>query len=68
MAGHIHGKDGCTGCQGSRGPAGHDWEARMRTSTEMQPNIAPLIALAAVPVEEQCVGDDGLARVVQTDR
>lgn len=40
MAGHIHGEDGCTGCDGSRGPAGHDWEARMRTITEMQPNIA----------------------------
>lgn len=39
MAGHIHGEDGCTGCDGSRGPAGHDWEARMRTITEMQPNI-----------------------------
>jgi hypothetical protein len=40
MAGHIHGEDGCTGCDGSRGPAGHDWEARMRTITEMQPGIA----------------------------
>ncbi|MFB7747319.1 hypothetical protein [Streptomyces sp. NPDC056132] len=40
MAGHIHGEDGCTGCDGSRGPAGHDWEARMRTITEMQPNIS----------------------------
>ncbi|MFI6689701.1 hypothetical protein [Streptomyces sp. NPDC050485] len=39
MAGHIHGEDGCTGCDGSRGPAGHDWEARMRTITEMQPTI-----------------------------
>ncbi|MET9779314.1 hypothetical protein ABZ023_34590 [Streptomyces sp. NPDC006367] len=39
MAGHIHGEDGCTGCNGSRGPAGHDWEARMRTITELQPNI-----------------------------
>ncbi|GGX29608.1 hypothetical protein GCM10010353_51130 [Streptomyces chryseus] len=39
MAGHIHGEDGCTGCDGSRGPAGHDWEARMRTITELQPNI-----------------------------
>ncbi|MEU4490164.1 hypothetical protein AB0H94_35730 [Streptomyces purpurascens] len=37
VAGHIHGEDGC---DGSRGPAGHDWEARMRTITEMQPNIA----------------------------
>ncbi|MGI5451521.1 hypothetical protein ACQEVM_38315 [Streptomyces sp. CA-243310] len=40
MAGHIHGEDGCTGCDGSRGPAGHDWEARMRTITEMQPTIS----------------------------
>ncbi|MFE2945323.1 hypothetical protein ACFXKG_40830 [Streptomyces sp. NPDC059255] len=39
MAGHIHGEDGCTGC-GDRGPAGHDWEARMRVITDMQPNIA----------------------------
>lgn len=35
MADHIHGEDGCTGCDDSRGPAGHDWEARMRTITEM---------------------------------
>ncbi|MGW3955426.1 hypothetical protein ACWEKM_31870 [Streptomyces sp. NPDC004752] len=34
-AGHIHGEDGCTGCDGSRGPAGHDWQARMRTITEL---------------------------------
>jgi hypothetical protein len=40
MAGHIHGEDGRTGCDGSRGPAGHAWEARMRTITEMQPDIA----------------------------
>ncbi|WP_318199162.1 hypothetical protein [Streptomyces sp. SCL15-4] len=39
MAGHIHGEDGCAGCDGSRGPAGHDWQARMRTITEMQPDI-----------------------------
>ncbi|MFQ6147473.1 hypothetical protein ACLMNJ_31100 [Streptomyces seoulensis] len=39
MAGHIHGEDGCTGCDNSRGPAGHDWEARMRTITELQPDI-----------------------------
>ncbi|MEU7340384.1 hypothetical protein [Streptomyces sp. NPDC007074] len=39
MAGHIHGEDGCAGCEGSRGDVGHDWEARMRTITEMQPNI-----------------------------
>ncbi|MFH8411201.1 hypothetical protein ACH4FX_41495 [Streptomyces sp. NPDC018019] len=40
MAGHIHGEDGCAGCDGSRGPAGHDWQARMRTITEMQPDIS----------------------------
>ncbi len=40
MAGHIHGEDGCAGCDGSRGPAGHDWQTRMRTITEMQPNIS----------------------------
>ncbi|MGN2364064.1 hypothetical protein [Streptomyces luridiscabiei] len=39
MAGHIHGEDGCTGCDGSRGDAGHDWEARMRMISELQPNI-----------------------------
>ncbi|MFC9627562.1 hypothetical protein ACFTXM_49090 [Streptomyces sp. NPDC056930] len=39
MAGHIHGEDGCTGCDSSRGDVGHDWQARMRTITEMQPNI-----------------------------
>ncbi|MGV9290715.1 hypothetical protein [Streptomyces sp. NPDC003719] len=32
MAGHLHGEDGC---DGSRGPGGHDWQARMRTITEM---------------------------------
>ncbi|MFG3029198.1 hypothetical protein ACGFZJ_11860 [Streptomyces sp. NPDC048253] len=40
MAGHIHGEDGCAGCDGSRGPAGHDWQARMRTITDMQPDIS----------------------------
>jgi hypothetical protein len=39
MAGHIHGEDGCTGCERNRGPAGHDWQARMRTITEIQPDI-----------------------------
>jgi hypothetical protein len=39
MAGHLHGEDGCEGCDGSRGPTGHDWQARMRTLTEMQPDI-----------------------------
>ncbi|MFF9492739.1 hypothetical protein [Streptomyces flaveolus] len=40
MAVHIHGEDGCTGCDGSRGPGGYDWQARMRTVTEMQPDIS----------------------------
>ncbi|MEU8672919.1 hypothetical protein AB0C71_39220 [Streptomyces anulatus] len=39
MAGHIHGEDGCGGCEGSRGDVGHDWEARMRMISEMQPNV-----------------------------
>jgi hypothetical protein len=39
MAGHVHGEDGCGGCDGSRGPAGRDWEARMQTITDMQPDI-----------------------------
>jgi hypothetical protein len=39
MAGHLHGEDGCEGCDGNRGPTGHDWQARMRTLTEMQPDI-----------------------------
>ncbi|MFC9191709.1 hypothetical protein [Streptomyces cyaneofuscatus] len=39
MAGHIHGEDGCTGCDGSRGDVGYDWEARMCTITELQPDI-----------------------------
>ncbi|MFF0386940.1 hypothetical protein [Streptomyces sp. NPDC004286] len=39
MAGHIHGEDGCTGCDGSRGPAGHDWQARMRVITDAQPDL-----------------------------
>ncbi|WP_247706343.1 hypothetical protein [Streptomyces liliiviolaceus] len=38
MAGHIHGEDGCSGC-GDRGPAGHDWNARMDAITDMQPNM-----------------------------
>ncbi|WP_239694474.1 hypothetical protein [Streptomyces sp. Cmuel-A718b] len=39
MAGHIHGEDGCAGCDGSRGDSGHDWEARMRMISKLQPNI-----------------------------
>ncbi|MFC8014323.1 hypothetical protein [Streptomyces cinereoruber] len=37
MAGHIHGEDGCTGCQDKR-PTGTDWRARMDTITAMQPD------------------------------
>ncbi|MFJ2751173.1 hypothetical protein [Streptomyces sp. NPDC087297] len=38
MAGHIHGEDGCTGCQDKR-PTGTDWQARMDTISAMQPDI-----------------------------
>ncbi|MCY0956762.1 hypothetical protein [Streptomyces sp. H27-H5] len=40
MAGHIHGEDGCTGCQDNRGRAGTDWQARMDGITTRQPDIA----------------------------
>ncbi|WP_317620848.1 hypothetical protein [Streptomyces sp. CBMA123] len=39
MAGHIHGEDGCAGCEGSRGDAGHDWDARMAAITSLKPDI-----------------------------
>ncbi|MEU6237192.1 hypothetical protein [Kitasatospora sp. NPDC047058] len=39
MAGHIHGEDGCAGCEGARGDAGHDWEARMATITSLKPDL-----------------------------
>ncbi|MER6121474.1 hypothetical protein ABT173_02000 [Streptomyces sp. NPDC001795] len=39
MAGHIHGEDGCAGCEGSRGPSGHDWNERMKAITAMSPDI-----------------------------
>ncbi|GAA2840083.1 hypothetical protein GCM10010441_75510 [Kitasatospora paracochleata] len=39
MAGHIHGEDGCPGCEGNRGPAGHDWDARMKAITTIAPDI-----------------------------
>lgn len=39
MAGHIHGEDGCTGCEASRGPAGHNWEARMDAIRAQMPDI-----------------------------
>lgn len=39
MADRIHGEDGREGYEGSRGPTGHDWQARMRTLTQMPPDI-----------------------------
>nr|WP_257019553.1 hypothetical protein [Streptomyces sp. TLI_235] len=39
MAGHIHGEDGCVGREGSRGPAGRDWDARMKAITVLAPDI-----------------------------
>ncbi|MEW2417549.1 hypothetical protein AB0953_28055 [Streptomyces sp. NPDC046866] len=36
MAGHIHGEDGCTGCQ-DKGTT--DWQARRTAITAMQPDI-----------------------------
>ncbi|WP_416971577.1 hypothetical protein [Streptomyces sp. 4F14] len=39
QAGHIHGEDGCPGCEGARGPSGHDWDARMQAVTRLQPDI-----------------------------
>ncbi|ONK13147.1 hypothetical protein STBA_39090 [Streptomyces sp. MP131-18] len=39
LAGHIHGEDGCPGCDGSRGSAGHDWDARMKGITAQVPDI-----------------------------
>jgi len=39
MAGRIHGEDGCAGCEGARGPAGHDWQARMDAVTAGVPGI-----------------------------
>lgn len=39
QAGHLHGEDGCAGCEGARGSAGHDWEARMKMITDLQPGI-----------------------------
>ncbi|MEV7581703.1 hypothetical protein [Streptomyces erythrochromogenes] len=38
MASHIHGEDGCTGCQDKR-PTGTDLQARMDTITAMTPDI-----------------------------
>ncbi|MFF2146633.1 hypothetical protein [Kitasatospora sp. NPDC058190] len=38
-AGHIHGEDGCPGCEGSRGPSGHDWDARMEAISAHVPDI-----------------------------
>ncbi|MFB6984649.1 hypothetical protein ACNPQN_39120 [Streptomyces sp. NPDC056297] len=39
MAGHIHGEDGCTGCEGSRTAAGHDWAARMNEIRRLMPDV-----------------------------
>ncbi|WP_231978170.1 hypothetical protein [Streptomyces sp. TLI_053] len=39
LAGHIHGEEGCSGCDGSRGPFGHDWPARMNALAEHAPDI-----------------------------
>lgn len=40
MAGHIHGEDGCDGCERGGGtPGGHDWEARMRSIKSTSPDI-----------------------------
>ncbi|WP_331738247.1 hypothetical protein [Embleya sp. NBC_00896] len=39
MAGHIHGEDGCDGCEDARGPAGHDWQARMDAVAARVPDI-----------------------------
>lgn len=39
LAGHIHGEDGCPGCDGSRGPTGHDWDARMKNIAATVPDI-----------------------------
>ncbi|MFJ5122315.1 hypothetical protein [Kitasatospora sp. NPDC088548] len=39
MAGHIHGEDGCNGCDGSRGPSGHNWDHRMAQFASLSPGI-----------------------------
>ncbi|MEW1547820.1 hypothetical protein [Streptomyces tsukubensis] len=49
MAGHIHGKESCTGCEGSRGSAGHDWPTRMRAITELQPDVGKWLDLDVWP-------------------
>lgn len=38
MAGHIHGEDGCQGCEASRGPGGYDWQARMDHIRQLVPD------------------------------
>ncbi|MGW2397199.1 hypothetical protein ACWCYY_11660 [Kitasatospora sp. NPDC001664] len=38
MAGHVHGEDGCSGCD-FRGDTGHDWQARMDTLNAAVPDI-----------------------------
>lgn len=39
MAGHLHGEDGCSGCEGRRSTSGHDWDARMKALLQMQPDV-----------------------------
>jgi len=39
QAGHIHGEDGCPGCE-SRGPSGHDYEQRMDTVRQQVPDFS----------------------------
>lgn len=40
MAGHIHGEDGCPGCDRKGTPGGHDWNARMAGIAGQDPRIA----------------------------
>ncbi|MER5888070.1 hypothetical protein ABT160_29985 [Streptomyces sp. NPDC001941] len=39
MAGHLHGEDGCAGCEGNRGSHGHDWDARMKHIEAVSPDV-----------------------------
>lgn len=39
MAGHVHGEDGCPGCQ-ARGAGGHDYSARMGAIRQNLPDYA----------------------------
>lgn len=39
-SGHIHGEDGCNGCdRGTGTPVGHAWEARMQSIKTASPDI-----------------------------